>query len=224
MDFYQLIGKAPWGDYGQILIHGMSERLAPPAELAAIEQRGLPMYHLTLRVARTGPYVPSISQPDRSCLVVTASARNDLEAKYPETFRFKPVELGHVVWKEWHKWDLTATKPAEFPHEHEPENYILDEEYSRDAASRVPTLWEIVLPEGAFFETRRNEEEPGQAYTGWTTWICKDSVQTHDLFFARRKSHGAHCIVVATKNGWKQLECIEAGKWMDAVEIDVGAC
>jgi hypothetical protein len=132
--WYRLYGvKPPWGDYGDILLSGMTGH-EPRTE------EGL------LRLARTGPFVPPITLPGVGDLVVTDAFRAELEQSPLTGLEFRPVEKTHIVRLEWERWDQTDDEPQEHPEGGEPEGYILDRPHDPELAAQIGPLWEIVLP------------------------------------------------------------------------------
>lgn len=178
MAFSLICGKAPWGDYGDALVHGFGSRKAPVAERARRDRTGIPSYDLPLLLERTGPFVPPIFQPlpEPGCLVVTSSARDTLQWNWGNELRFKPAELKHVAWSDWHTWDLLAPRPRRRPFGGEPENYIMGRPYSKEAAAAMGELWELLPPQDGLFEVHKVED--GQR----DIWVCEDSWKSSDLF------------------------------------------
>src|SRR2546422_903508 len=121
----------PWGDYGDMLIHGMASR----------SKNG------GLELERSGPFVPPISQP--SCMVVvTAGFLQELQAS-----GLKGIELGHVKKKrvpqiDWRAWDPYGSEEMKYPAGNEPENYILRRKHSPAAAKALGELWELRFQPG----------------------------------------------------------------------------
>jgi hypothetical protein len=52
---------------------------------------------------------------------------------HPGAFTFREVELGKVVWIDWHGWNFASDLPPVLPREGEPENYLLDGGHSPEA-------------------------------------------------------------------------------------------
>jgi len=135
-DFYRLDKpKVPWGDYGSILVHGMSSSWRND-DTAPLE------------LQRTGPFLPPISFP-LSRIIVTDAVRGELESSGLTGFSFVPAIKKTIVRLDWHEWDLFADEPAFHPEGGEPESYILGNEHSPTLAARMPELWAMVIPLGA---------------------------------------------------------------------------
>ena len=131
-DFFELRRPdLPWGDYGDILAHGMAD------------YRGDKQWALD----RTGPYVPPISQPSNK-VVVNAEFRQLLEKSGLTGLDFAPVILGRVPEIDWLSWEPYGPKSMKYPAGNEPENYILRRKHSAKAAAAIGTLWELQLSEG----------------------------------------------------------------------------
>ncbi len=139
---------SPWGDYGTILVHGMS------AHLGRGETDGL------IRLERTGPFVPPVTFPGISDVVVTDDLRRAIERSDLRGVAFAPVVLEQVVELRWESWDLSAKHPEEYPEGGEPEGYILDRANCPSTAAAIGPLWELVLGTGA--ELVRADVGPGR--------------------------------------------------------------
>jgi hypothetical protein len=100
-----------WGDYGDILEHGMTAHL--------------PRKNGSLQLERTGPYIAPITFPGLGDIVLTSTARAAVEGSGLTGFGFRPLLKSLIVELRWENWDLTASEPAEFPDSGEPEDYIL---------------------------------------------------------------------------------------------------
>jgi len=121
---------APWGDYGNILLHGMSAHLG--------RENG------KIQLERTGPFIPPISFPGIGDLVITDKLRQRLETSGLSGLKFQPVIKRLIVWCPWDEWDQSASEPAEYPESGEPEDYILGQEHSDEASAWIGQLWELV--------------------------------------------------------------------------------
>ena len=157
--------ESPWGDYGDILRHGMSAHVEP-------DEGGL------LHLERTGPFIPPISFPGFE-IVVTAECKSLLEGSRLTGFTFRPVYKARIVWLPWHTWDASAPDPAEFPESGEPEDYLLEREHSPRLADEMGPLWEMVVETGADTEREADERGHEDVYLKMATWIGID------LFHAR---------------------------------------
>lgn len=123
-----------WGDYGDILQHGMSHHSPRLGGRLALE--------------RTGPYIPPITLPGFE-VVLTSQARHHLESSGLSGFSFRPVEKVLTVELHWENWDLTLEDPPYFPDSGEPEDYVLRQPNSAAASDALGTLWELFVPETA---------------------------------------------------------------------------
>jgi hypothetical protein len=119
-----------WGDYGDILQHGMTAHS--------------PRINGRLALERTGPYIPTVTLPGFS-IVLTSEARELLESSGLTGFSFLPVEKRLIVELHWESWDLSAREPAEYPNSGEPEDYILARPHSPTAAVALGDLWEVIV-------------------------------------------------------------------------------
>jgi hypothetical protein len=129
---------APWGDYGNILIHGMSNHLG---------RRGGDDGPIQLE--RTGPFVPPITFQGSGHILVTDEMKHQMEQAGFRGITFRPVEKAHIANVEWHEWDLDAEEPEYYPEGGEPEGYILNEPHSAKLAASIGTIWEVVLSDSA---------------------------------------------------------------------------
>jgi len=118
-----------WGDYGDILEHGMAAR-----------SNG------RLALERTGPYIAPITFPAVGNVILTDDGRRQLESSGLSGFSLLPVEKAHIVELRWDQWDLTAEEPHEYPDSGEPEDYILARPHSPIAARELGELWEVEVP------------------------------------------------------------------------------
>ena len=129
------IASVRWGDYGDILQHGMA------AHMPRIGGR--------LSLERTGPYIPPITLPGIGEIVLTSEARESLEGSELSGFSFVPVEKSLVVELHWENWDFDADEPEYYPESGEPEDYILGQPHNPPAAAALGELWEVVIPVSA---------------------------------------------------------------------------
>src|SRR5437588_831065 len=84
--------EMPWGDYGAMLLSGMTSR---------------PDTQGRLPVERTGPFVPPITIAGVSDVIVTDSFRALLEQSGLRGLEFRETVLKRVVRVDWRRWDLT---------------------------------------------------------------------------------------------------------------------
>jgi len=133
--FFKIEGRSilpeSWGDYGDILQHGITAHSSRVNGNLALE--------------RTGPYIPPVTLPGIGDIILTTEARRLLESSGLTGFAFRPVEKKPVVEVHWENWDLNDEKPPEYPDSGEPEDYILGKEHSETAADALGDLWEVLV-------------------------------------------------------------------------------
>jgi hypothetical protein len=132
---------APWGDYGQILTHGMTSHLERTSDGR-------------LQLERVGPSVPPIFFPGIGDIVVTNRFKLELQTSGLVGIAFRLVHKAHIVELDWLGWDVTAELPPEPPETGEPEDYVLERPHSESVSEAVGELWELLLPTDAKVERR----------------------------------------------------------------------
>jgi hypothetical protein len=119
---------APWGRYGDVLLHGLCEDRDDDTD--------------PLPLLRTGPFVPPLSQPFGG-LVVTTRFRQQLLESELTGFSFQPVQLVRVVRIPWQEWDPDTELPAVMPFRDDPENYVLAGDDEAELRSEIGRLFEL---------------------------------------------------------------------------------
>lgn len=117
-----------WGDYGSLLCNGML-RTGEGGEQ---------------RLDRTGPFVPPISFPPYSgVVVVTSEARQKLEVSgMSGVGEFRPLRLGKIAFVDWQKWDASRKLDGDLlPFNGEPEEYILHNPHDAETVASIGQLW-----------------------------------------------------------------------------------
>lgn len=131
----------PWGDYGDILLSGMTAHLD--------------RYDGQLQYERTGPFQPDVILSGLDDLLVTDSVKRKIETSELKGFQFKPVTKRHISHVDWTKWDLQKDDPEFYPDNGEPENYILGLPHSQELADKMEAVWEVVTEvNGTFLDSR----------------------------------------------------------------------
>jgi hypothetical protein len=195
MKFYRVSSRRLWGDYGSILIKGMS--------------RHLPRKDNLIQLERTGPFIPPITLPGIGNIVVTLDLKNELESSDFSQLTFAPVLKARIVEYHWEQWDLTSERPAEYPESGAPEDYILARPHSPSIAEQFGELWEVILPEDA-------EVEAIQIGRGvWEYRVNESTWRGLHLFRAKGKGH-----IIATEKAKSWLED-RAKEWLDFEETQV---
>ena len=142
MKFYRLINKEmPWGDYGDILLTGMTAHLD--------RQDGL------LQLERTAPFMPPMIISSIADLLVDDTTKSKIEQLGFKGFEFMPVIKRHISLVDWTTWDINAEAPNFYPDNGEPENYILGLPHSQTLADKMENIWEVVCKvNGTFTDSR----------------------------------------------------------------------
>jgi hypothetical protein len=130
MFFVPRAPQSPWGDYGHMLVHGMTAHLPRAGD--------------KLRLERTGPFMPPITFPGIGDIVVTDQVRKAIEANAFVGIRFRPVVKERIVRLDWQRWNQTDDAPAVLPRTFEPEDYILGRRHSAALARKLGRLWELL--------------------------------------------------------------------------------
>lgn len=183
-------GVAPWGDYGDILTHGMCAKGG---------ERG------PIQLQRTGPFVPPITFPGIGNIVVTDEMKQAMEQAGFRGIKFRLVEKSHIVELAWHEWDQAADEPEFYPEGGSPEWYILNRPHSDKLADSIGTLWEVVLSEGA--EVTRHSDPMTHEIT---FEYVEGSWNGNDLF---RVSENYYQYASARARNWLELH---AAKWVSS--------
>lgn len=121
----------PWGDFGSILWHGMTENRTSDGRI---------------KLQRTGPFVPPVSLPWPT-IVVTDAVRSHLEPRELTGFTFADVVRHRIVELDWRAWPADAAEPPKLPSGGEPENYIVRRPHAPVVASNMVKLWELQVRE-----------------------------------------------------------------------------
>jgi hypothetical protein len=187
MPFFKVDGPNLWGDYGDILVHGMTAHL--------------PRKDNRLQLERTGPFMPPITFPGIGDVLVTDAFRSELAQSPFASLQYCPVVKARIVRYPWEKWDRTAEEPEEYPESGEPEDYILSRPHSPKTAEALGDAWQVVLPEGAAVDTQPRREKWGYDIRVETsTW------NGNHMFWGRKHSNDSGSWVIVTELGKNWLE------------------
>ncbi len=129
-----------WGDYGDILISGISSYRES--------------FNNVLELQRTGPFVPPISFPGIGDIVVTDSFKSQLEGSGLTGLSFRDVVKKRIVHSDWDTWDR-GSEPRQYPESGEPEDYIFVEQHSEAISKQIGHLWELNLEQIGAVEKRQ---------------------------------------------------------------------
>ncbi len=150
----------PWGDYGDILLTGMTDHLDRQNEL--------------LQYERTGPFQPGIIISGLDDLLVTDSVKKGIEASDLKGFQLKPVIKRHISFLDWTNWNFESNAPEFYPDNDEPENYILSLPHSQEISDQMENVWEVIAEENGTFinghtykQGDKNLDIMRTDYSGW---------------------------------------------------------
>jgi hypothetical protein len=128
MRFYKLTTAGHhWGDYFDMLVHGMARRVG--ARLA---------------LSRTGPFTPPMWLPFGG-LLVRGDLRREMSSSGLVGISFRLARKALIVKSDWHRWDRSATQPRRYPPGGGPESYVLDQPHSQGAAVSMGPVYEVCL-------------------------------------------------------------------------------
>lgn len=183
---------SPWGDYGDILTHGLT--------ILPRDDRG------RLQLERTGPFVPPLSFPVMHMLV-TGACREKLAASGLTGLVFTPVVLARIVRLEWEKWDKSAPHPKRYPLGGEPENYILLGKHRPELAEQIGPMFELSPPDNVRLIKCGTERKFGM--DDWPILRpSRGSWRGDDVFANERRTQ---VLVTARARAWFEREL---GEWV----------
>jgi hypothetical protein len=199
---YRLRQENVWGDYGSILMMGLGA-----IRDAATGQLGL---------ERAGPFVPPMMFTHEICVglavLVSESFREKLNDSGLGRFEFKPTVKKRIVSIPWHTWDREAKFPPMIPDGGEPEDYLLDQPHSEEAASEMESIWEFIAP---VLDFKIKKREPVRPFC-WRWYITRPRGEHGGLF--RPPGNGHVLFVNDRRREWFERE---ADGWVDFDEVTV---
>ena len=161
MDIFVLnAAPPPWGDYGNLLMHGMSAHL-PPRD-----------GHIQLE--RVGPFVPPVTFP-ASNVVVTDAVRHAIIDSGLVGATFGSVIKARVVVLHWEVWDRTTRVPPYMPPSGAPEDYVLGAPHDPATALEIGPLWELGGPTFGTGTRERVSKQPRRYRTTLTILRARSS-------------------------------------------------
>jgi hypothetical protein len=191
MDLFVLRAPpTPWGDYGNVLTHGLSAHL--------------PRRDGHIQLERVGPFVPSISFPAWDVVVTEATRSALLEAGIVGP-TFNSVIKAKVVVLPWEAWDRGSRMPPYVPPSRAPEDYVLEGTHDPATALEIGPLWELG---GPTFGTGTRERISKHPRRYRTTVTLSEPVEA-DFF---RVNGVRHLFVSSTARSWLERrygECVD---------------
>jgi hypothetical protein len=194
LKFYRVTSIELWGDYGNILVNGMTGHLG--------EKDG----HLQLE--RAGPFIPPITFPGLSDLVVTDELRQKLETSELGDFQFRSVVKARIVDLPWDSFDRNSEDPPMYPDTGEPEDYILSRPHSPPIADLLGDIWQVALRDGAFVDT-----ELQRSPWDYDVRVHTASWNGDHLFYGKKPDAFFGRWIIVSEKGRSWLE-LHAGDWV----------
>ncbi len=121
--------EMPWGDYGEILLSGISGK----------NENG------QVAIERTGPFIPHIFISGLWDLTVSNTTKILLESSNLTGFSFESIIKKKIVEIPWEKWSFSSDDPGFYPNTGEPEGYIVDGKHSENASELMGEVWLLKL-------------------------------------------------------------------------------
>jgi hypothetical protein len=118
-----------WGDYSDILIHGLvdfdCERLVGTASLMRVDD-----------------WVPDIGLP-LGMMFVSQRLKLEIEKSKFHVLLGRQLQISKATRIGWRRWNLSAEEPERYPAGGEPENYILARKNHEETRLSIPSLWRL---------------------------------------------------------------------------------
>lgn len=180
MQFYRIHSPQLWGDYGHILINGMTAHL--------------PDIDGILQLERTGPQLPPITFPGLSDVLISSTLRQSLDQSALGAFDYQEVHKARIVNLDWPSWDLDSDMPPIRPDSGEPEDYILDRPHCESCADALGHVWQLMLRDGAVVD----DDSPQGLRVHGETW------NGDNIFYGKKPSafFGRWILVSETAKTW----------------------
>lgn len=154
----------PWGDYGDILAHGMA---SDSEETRALE------------VERTGPFVPPFSQPGDH-VVVTDAFLAVFQESGLTGYDVCPVIKKKITKVDWRDWEPYGTNKMKYPAGGEPENYIERRKHSQAVADAMGDLWWIRFRPGISVTRDGGYQLMGGTWAGTDLFVVNGERPTYN--------------------------------------------
>ena len=145
----------PWDKVADALISGLIEG-SSWATIAEIMFSGRNTSGPIL-LERTGPFMPPITFPNVSHIVVSDHFKQMFEVSGFQGATFRPVIKSHIVELDWPSWDWSAKHPPNLPPSKKAEDYIRNRPHSPEMAELLGTIWEVKLRNVEF--TKRTKSD-----------------------------------------------------------------
>lgn len=185
----------PWGDYGNVLMHGMSAHL--------------PRSDGHIQLERPGPFVPPVTFPAWDVVVPDVTRQAMVEAGLIGV-TFRSVIKARVVALAWEAWDRSNPVPPYVPPSAAPEDYVLGAPHDPVTALALGPLWEVAGPTVGTGTRERLSKHPRRYRT---TITIPDTVEA-DFF---RVNGLRQLLVSRAARSWLEGA---VGEWVDFEDVE----
>ncbi|MEM7478960.1 MAG: hypothetical protein AAF483_28590 [Planctomycetota bacterium] len=197
MTFFKVGHRNLWGDYGRVLIAGIGLRQGIDSHTRLFDREA------PIELERTGPFAPSIMLVGQASIVVTDECKQQINDDCPGLV-FKPVVKKLIVMSDWEDWEWDRDEPEEYPKEGEPENYVMSQPHSQEAAAEIGRLWELCIDKGAWLDT-----DVQRAPWDYDLRIHLDSWNGQHLFWAEKGDTSLGQWIIVTEDGKNFLDAYD---------------
>lgn len=187
-----------WGDYGNILIHGIAHRATDGV----------------IEIKRTGPWIPpmslkiSLSLRPEVFILVSQSVKEAIEEAGLTGPIFKPTRYSKVVNLDWRSWSFNAKEPEFYPPESEPENYIYEGKHCSKTASQMNSMWELDCSSFGIVNYPESDDDDDDAGPEWSSTMEPniDIIKPNETWSLKTISEHAKSILQPICEGFIEFE------------------
>ncbi|MDR6786635.1 hypothetical protein ABIE26_005179 [Pedobacter africanus] len=166
MNFYLIRNrKAPWGDYGNILLYGFISKESDQ-----------------INIERIGPFLPAAYSYNKYIAVVD-SVKQALEKYELKGLNLSKGKKKKIIPLDWQDWAIAEPIPHK-PKSGEPEDFILKGKHDELLANEMDEIW-IISPtdtaKGVIDKAKKVPDEYNHITLDLTSWNGNDVFRTPQL-------------------------------------------